>query len=66
MLDLIDLIPIVMVDVCVIVGMDCLSRFGALIDCERQMVRVRDPSGGCSPFTARELGQDQLFVQSPG
>ena len=29
----IDLVPIVMGDVCVIVGMDCLSRFGAVIDC---------------------------------
>ena len=30
----IDLIPIPMGDVCVIVGMDWLSRFGAMIDCE--------------------------------
>ena len=33
-------------DVCVIVGMDWLSRFGAIIDCERQLVTIRDPSGG--------------------
>ena len=40
----IDLIPITMGDVCVIVGMDWLSRFGAVIDCERQLVAIRDPS----------------------
>ena len=33
-------------DVCVIVGMDWLSRFGAVIECERQLVTIRDPSGG--------------------
>ena len=43
---LIDLVPIAMRDVCVIVGMDLLSRFGAVIDCERQLVTIRDPSGG--------------------
>ena len=43
---LIDLVPIAMRDVCVIVGMDWLSRFGAMIDCERQLVTIRDPSGG--------------------
>ncbi|CAH1418425.1 unnamed protein product [Lactuca virosa] len=42
----IDLIPIPMGDVCVIVGMDWLSRFGAMIDCEGQWVVVRTPSGG--------------------
>ena len=42
----IDLVPIAMGDVCVIVGMDWLSRFGAVIDCERQLVTIRDPSGG--------------------
>ena len=42
----IDLVPIAMGDVCVIVGMDWLSRFGAIIDCERQLVTIRDPSGG--------------------
>lgn len=31
----IDLVPITMGDVCVIVGMDWLSRFGAVIDCEQ-------------------------------
>ena len=31
----IDLVPIAMRDVCVIVGMDWLSKFGAVIDCER-------------------------------
>ena len=43
---LIDLIPIPMGDVCVIVGMDWLSRFGAMIDCAGQRVVVRTPSGG--------------------
>ena len=33
---LIDLIPVPMGNVCVIVGMDWLSRFGAMIDCEGQ------------------------------
>lgn len=42
----IDLVPIAMGDVCVIVGMDWLSRFGAVIDCERQMVTIQDHSGG--------------------
>ena len=36
----IDLIPIPMGDVCMIVGMDWLSRFGAMIDCEGQRVVV--------------------------
>ena len=42
---LIDLIPIPMGEVCVIVGMDWLSRFGSMIDCEGQRVVVRTPSG---------------------
>lgn len=29
-----------------IVGIDWLSRFGAMIDCERQLVVVRPASGG--------------------
>lgn len=37
---LIDLVPIAMGDVCVIVGMDWLSKFGAVIDCERQLVTI--------------------------
>ena len=39
---LIDLIPITMGDVYVTVGMDLLSRCGALIDSERQLVTVHD------------------------
>ena len=35
-----------MSDVCVIVGMDWLSQVGSVIDCERQMMTIRDPSGG--------------------
>ena len=42
----IDLVPIAMGDVCVIVGMDWLTRFGVVINCERQLVTVRDPNGG--------------------
>ena len=42
----IDLIPIPMGEVCVIVGMDWLSKFGTMIDCEGQRVVVRTPSGG--------------------
>ena len=42
----IDLIPIPMGDVCMIVGMDWLNRFGAMIDCEGQRMVVRTPSGG--------------------
>ena len=33
-------------DVCVIVGMDWLSQVGSVIDCERQLVTIRDHSGG--------------------
>ena len=42
----IDLIHIPMGDVCMIVGMDRLSRFGVMIDCEGQCVIVQTPSGG--------------------
>ena len=42
----VDLVLIAMGHVCVIVGMDWLSRFGAVIDYERQLVTIRDPSGG--------------------
>ena len=42
----IDLVLIAMGDVGVIVGMDWLSRVGAVIDCEQQLVTIRDPSGG--------------------
>ena len=36
----IDLIHIPMGYVCVIVGMDWLSKFGAMIDCEGQQVTI--------------------------
>ena len=42
----IDQVPIVMGDVCGLVGMDWSSRFEAVIDCEQQLVMIRDPSGG--------------------
>ena len=38
---LIDLVPIAMGDVCVIVCMDWLNKFGAVIDYERQLVTIR-------------------------
>ena len=41
-----DLIRIHMGDVCVNVGMDWLSRFGAMIDYKGQRVVVRTPSWG--------------------
>ena len=36
----IDLVPIAMGDVCVIVGMDWLSKVGVVIDYERQRVTI--------------------------
>lgn len=42
----IKLILITTGNVCVIVGIDWWSQFGALIDCEGQLLIVRDPSGG--------------------
>lgn len=42
----IDLIPIVMKEINVIVGMDWLGRHQARFECERQRIVVRTPSGG--------------------
>lgn len=42
----IDLIPIAIGYVCVVADMDWLSRFGALIDYENQLVTICDPSRG--------------------
>ena len=42
----IDLIHIHMGEVCMILGMDWLSKFGAMIDCEGQRVVVQTLSGG--------------------
>ena len=42
----IDLIPIVMREINVIVGMDWLSRHRAHLDCENQRIVVQTPSGG--------------------
>ena len=56
----IDLIPIPMGDVCMIVGMDWLSHFGSMIDCEGQRVVARMLSGGelviCGEGTRLGLG----------
>lgn len=37
----INLVPIPMGNLCMIIGIDWLSRFGAMIDCEGQQVEVR-------------------------
>ena len=42
----IDLVSIAMGDVYVMVVKDWLSRFGAVIDCELQLVTIRNPSRG--------------------
>ena len=42
----IHLVPFPMGDVCMIVGMDWLSHFSAMIDCEGERVVVQTPSGG--------------------
>ena len=42
----VDLVPIPLHGNKVIVGMDWFSSNGAVIDCEKQLVRVRTPSGG--------------------
>ena len=42
----IDLIPIPIWDTCMIVGLDCLSRFCVMIDCERPIVIVLTLSRG--------------------
>ena len=42
----IDLIPIVTKEISVIVGMDWLSRNQAIIDCDRQLIRVQTSNGG--------------------
>ncbi|XP_052625654.1 uncharacterized protein LOC128132759 [Lactuca sativa] len=48
----VDLVPVPLRGLKVIVGVDWLGAIGAMIDCERQLVRDRTPSGG-------ELGAEQ-------
>ena len=60
----IDLVPIAMGDVCVIVGMDWLSRFGAVIDCEWQLVTIRDPSGGVLTVYGEGTRPDSAFCSA--
>lgn len=43
---LIDFILIVMVNVCMFTGINWLSRCRAVINCEKQLVMIRDPSRG--------------------
>ena len=72
----IDLVPIPMRGSKVIIRMDWLGRNGAMIECERQLVRVRTPSGGelvipdegnshgptfCSPTRAKRYLQQGCF-----
>ena len=57
----IDLTRIPMEDVCMIVGMDWLSRFGAMIDYEDQRMKVRTPSGESWMFMERVPDWDQPF-----
>ena len=42
----VDLVPIPLQGLKVIIGIDWLGANGAMIDCERQLVRVRSPRGG--------------------
>ena len=58
---LIDLVRIAMGDVCIIVGMDCLSRLGAVIDCDRQLVTIRNPSGGVLTVYGEANGSGSAF-----
>ena len=60
------MVLIAMVYVCVIVGTHWLSRFGVVIDCERQTVTIRDPSGGVLTVYAEGIDRDQLFAMLPG
>ena len=66
----IDLIPIVMKEINVIVGMDWLGRNQTMIDCDRQLIRVQTPSGGegrkgkatiCSATKARRYLQHECM-----
>lgn len=61
----IDLIPIVMGDACVIVILDWLSQFGALINHDRKMVTVRNPSTGVLTIYGGGLGLVRPSVMSP-
>ena len=51
---------------CVIVGMDLLSRFGAMIDCGVQRVVVRTQVGENLLFIERAPGSVQVFFGSQG
>ena len=62
----IDLIPIPMGEVCVIVGMAWLSRFGAMINCKGQQVVVRTPSGGELIIYGEGTNWVQGFAQLSG
>ena len=51
-------------DVCVIVGMDWLSWFGATIGCERQMMTLREPSGGVLTVCGEGTGSRSTFCSA--
>ncbi|GJV53179.1 reverse transcriptase domain-containing protein [Tanacetum coccineum] len=43
---LIDLIPMPMGEIDVVIGMDWLSKYDAIISCQNKLIRIRTPSGG--------------------
>ncbi|GKD58836.1 putative nucleotidyltransferase, ribonuclease H, partial [Tanacetum coccineum] len=43
---LIDLIPMPMGEINVVIGMDWLSKYDAIISCQNKLIRIRTPSGG--------------------
>ncbi|GKA33766.1 putative reverse transcriptase domain-containing protein [Tanacetum coccineum] len=42
----IDLIPMPMGEIDVVIGMDWLSKYDAIISCQNNLIRIRTPSGG--------------------
>ena len=50
-------------DVCVIMGMDWLSRFGAMIDCEHQLVTYETLVGKSVQYTTRLPDLSRHFVR---
>ncbi|XP_023768582.1 uncharacterized protein LOC111917162 [Lactuca sativa] len=62
----VDLFPIPLRGIKAIVGMDWLGANGSMIDCERQLVRVRTPSGGDWLFMERGPRRGQFSVLQRG
>ncbi|GJR59979.1 putative reverse transcriptase domain-containing protein [Tanacetum coccineum] len=42
----IDLIPMPMGEINVVIDIDCLSKYDAIISCQNKLIRIRTPSGG--------------------